>query len=256
MKLSDFLSDVGRPIAFYPSLVKALGDRNEAIFICQMSYWRGKGEGKDDWIYKSTEEIESETSLTYKEQKNVRDGLLKKGLLEERYARSEHTMYYRIVWDKVNETWEQFTIGQLPNGRVAVAQREGGSLPLVNSLNSNTENTQENTQESIQNAEEKNGVKKILNIFKDAFGKFHGERELNRFIALAESLGDASKLIEIVEWAFKREIHLSNRGGLLDSLETAAKNWRGKTSAEVRKPKSNRTADALEAYALEQGWAS
>lgn len=141
MKLSDFLSDVGRPVAFYPSLVKAFGDRNEAIFICQMSYWRGKGEDKNGWIYKSVEEIESETSLTYKEQTNVRNGLKEKALLQEKYARSEHKLYFRVDWDKVNETWEQFT-----NGKVVLDQREGGSLPEVSSLNSNTENTQEITQ--------------------------------------------------------------------------------------------------------------
>lgn len=140
MKLSDFLTDVGRPVAFYPSLVKALGDRNEAIFICQMAYWRGKGESKDGWIYKSSDEIEQETSLTYKEQTNVRSGLKEKGILNENYARSEHNLYFKIDWDRVNEIWEHFT-----NGKVPPDPREGATLPEVSSLNSNTETTQENT---------------------------------------------------------------------------------------------------------------
>lgn len=138
MKLSTFLSDIGRPVAFYPGLVKALGDRNESIFICQMAYWREKGENQDGWIYKDREEIESETSLTYKEQMNVRAGLKKKKLMVEKYVRSEHKMYYKIDWQGVNSIWEQFTNGQVP-----VDQRESGSLPTVISLNSNTENTTE-----------------------------------------------------------------------------------------------------------------
>ena len=149
MKLSDFLSDVGRPVAFYPSLVKALEDRNEAIFICQMAYWRGKGDNKDDWIYKTADEIEEETSLTYKEQINVRSGLKKKKLLKERYARTEHKMYFRVGWDEVNLIWEQFTDGHMPESKLPPSQKEGGSLPEVSSLNSITENTTENTTKEV-----------------------------------------------------------------------------------------------------------
>lgn len=155
MKLSDFLFNIGRPVAFYPSLVKALGDRNEAIFICQMAYWRGKGDDKDGWIYKTSEDIEGETSLTYKEQANVRRGLVENGLLEERYARTEHMMYYRVNWDAVNAKWEQFTDGHMPDGQVALDQREGTTLPKGSSLNSNTETTQETTHRTGSGLSEK-----------------------------------------------------------------------------------------------------
>jgi hypothetical protein len=146
MKLSDFLTDIGRPVAFYPGLVKALGDRNEAIFICQMAYWRGKGDNKEGWIYKTSDQIEEETSLTYKEQTNVRAGLLKKGLLEEHYARTEHQMYYRVNWDAVNQIWEQFTNGQVPAGKEPPSPKSSGSLPAGGSLKGITEITTENTQ--------------------------------------------------------------------------------------------------------------
>lgn len=146
MKLSDFLTDIGRPVAFYPGLVKALGDRNEAIFICQMAYWRGKGDNKDGWIYKTSDQIEAETSLTYKEQTNVRAGLVEKGLLEEYYARTEHQMYYRVVWGAVNEIWEQFTNGHMPPEEVPPSPKSDTTLPEVSSLSSITETTQENTQ--------------------------------------------------------------------------------------------------------------
>lgn len=188
MKLSDFLSGVGRPVAFYPSLVKALGDRNETIFICQMAYWRGKGEEKDGWIYKESSEIEEETSLSYKEQANVRKGLTNKGMLEERYARTEHRMYFRVNWDAVNTIWEQFTNGHMPNGhmpsgQVAPAQREGGSLPSVISLNSNTETTAETTAENEMEASKK--ISWLSNKYTSTFGPIPN-------IRIADEIRDAS----------------------------------------------------------------
>jgi len=50
MKLSDFLFNIGRPVAFYPGLVKALGSMKQAVFICQMAYWKDKGSDPDGWI--------------------------------------------------------------------------------------------------------------------------------------------------------------------------------------------------------------
>ena len=70
-------------MAYYPGLARALGDVKEAVFVCQLAYWRGKEQDPDGWIYKTREEIEQETALTYKEQLHVRDSLKGKKLLEE-----------------------------------------------------------------------------------------------------------------------------------------------------------------------------
>jgi DnaD/phage-associated family protein len=146
MKLSDFLFNIGKPVAFYPGLVKALGSMKQAVFICQMAYWKDKGNDPDGWIYKTAEEIETETSLTYKEQTTVRAALVEKKALQERYARTEHQMYFRVDWDAVNTIWdEHLTNGHMPNGKVAPSQKSDGILPKVSSLNSNSENTQKNT---------------------------------------------------------------------------------------------------------------
>lgn len=134
MKLSDFLTDLGRPVAYYPELARALDDVKEAIFICQMAYWKGKEQDPDGWIYKSSEEIERETALSYKEQRNVRAGLLAKKLLREWNSRTEHKLYFKIDWDAVNALWEgHLTKGQMPKGQLPPDQREDGTLPKVNS---------------------------------------------------------------------------------------------------------------------------
>lgn len=149
MKLSDFLFNIGRPVAFYPGLVKALGSMKQAVFICQMAYWKDKGSDPDGWIYKTAEDIETETSLTYKEQTNVRAALVEKKALQERYARTEHQMYFRVDWDVVNALWdEHLTKSNMPHitkGKVASSQKGDGILPKGVSLNSNTEITQKNT---------------------------------------------------------------------------------------------------------------
>jgi hypothetical protein len=65
------------------------------------------------------------------------------------------------------------------------------------------------------------------------FRAFNGKREVQRWETLVEVIGFA-RAQEIAAWAERKEIHLVNRGGLLDSLETAARKWTaapsGKTS--------------------------
>lgn len=169
MKLSEFLTDLGRPVAYYPNLARALQDVKEAIFVCQMAYWKGKEQDPDGWIYKSSEEIESETALSYKEQLGVRAGLKAKKLMLDRYSRTEHKMYFRIDWDSVDALWEEYlTKGHMPKGKVVPDQLEdgitpkvispsddsaGGITPKVISLNRDSENTPEITPETTRDWE-------------------------------------------------------------------------------------------------------
>jgi hypothetical protein len=76
--------------------------------------------------------------------------------------------------------------------------------------------------------------KQALTIFKDHFGKFHGERELKRWLTVVDLVG-MEQAETMASWAEKREIHMDNRPGLMDSLETAAKNWHEKV--QPRGPK-------------------
>jgi len=57
------------------------------------------------------------------------------------------------------------------------------------------------------------------------FGNYNNQREQKRWIAMVESVG-FEQAQRIADWAEKKEIHFTNRGGLLDSMETAAKNWK------------------------------
>ena len=63
--------------------------------------------------------------------------------------------------------------------------------------------------------------------FVSHFGLFNSPGERKRWEALIESVG-FEKAQGIAAWAERQEIHMVNRGRLMDSLETAAKNDFGK----------------------------
>jgi len=105
MKLTDFLQDVGRPVAYYPALRRITGSTNATILLCQFIYWRGKESDPNGWLYKESEEIEAETGLSYNEQKTARRNLLDAGLIEEHYARLDHQMKFRLILEAINKQW-------------------------------------------------------------------------------------------------------------------------------------------------------
>ena len=140
MKMSDFLTDVGRPVAYYPGLRKITGSTTATIFFCQFFYWTGKEASKDGWIYKTSDEIEEETGLSYNEQKTAREKLKKSGLLEEKYQRLDHMMYFKISLDKLNELW-----GNPPSEIPEHDDSTLGNDGIQHSLISNTETTTEIT---------------------------------------------------------------------------------------------------------------
>ncbi len=139
MKLTDFLSDVGRPVAYYPSLRRITGSTNATIFLCQLIYWKGKEADPAGWIYKESDEIETETGLSYGEQKTARKLLVEAGLIEEHYARLDHQMKFKVLLEAINEKWgiEEADIPE--SGK---PQFGNDAKPL--SLNE-SENTAENT---------------------------------------------------------------------------------------------------------------
>jgi len=140
MKLSDYLQGVGRPIAYYPGLRSITGSTTATIFLCQFVYWTGKESSSDGWIYKTSADIEIETGLSYEEQRTARKRLVTSGLLEEKYARLEHQMYFKVDLETLNEEWGKCN-PPFPEQGIATM----GNKALTDSLISNTEITTENT---------------------------------------------------------------------------------------------------------------
>lgn len=105
MRLTDFLENIGRPVAYYPSLVKITGSVCAGIFLCQLLYWRGKQTDPEGWIYKTQAEISEETGLSRCEQETARRLLREKGLIREKFADVPRKLYFNVCIDEINEEW-------------------------------------------------------------------------------------------------------------------------------------------------------
>jgi hypothetical protein len=54
LRLTDFLADAGRPVAYYPRLRELTGSISATLLLCQLIYWHGKQRDPSGWIYKRT----------------------------------------------------------------------------------------------------------------------------------------------------------------------------------------------------------
>jgi len=105
VKLSNFIKDVGRIVAYYPGLKKITGSTTATILLSQFLYWTDKT--GDGWIWKSADEIEEETGLTYNEQKTARRELVYLGLIQQERKRLDHSTKYKVNIDTMNRLWEE-----------------------------------------------------------------------------------------------------------------------------------------------------
>lgn len=148
-KLSSAIKQMGRPMTYYPSLARIIGLK-ESIFLCQLIYWTPRTHGDEGWLYKSVEEMEEETGLSYKEQMRIRKSLIGKKLMEENYARDEHRLFFRISVEQIDKLGEHMTNEHMLKGQLASDQRSDGILPKVRSIkSSSTEITTETTTKNL-----------------------------------------------------------------------------------------------------------
>lgn len=102
MRPSDLLLDFGRPVAYYPGLVKVMGSPHAVIFFSQIFYWQDKAHSEAG-VHKTREAIEAETGLTFDQQATARKQLVSRGVLIETHKRLEHKVYYRVDCDRLDE---------------------------------------------------------------------------------------------------------------------------------------------------------
>ena len=108
MRLTDFLIDIGRPVAYYPQLSHITGGVKETLFLCQLLYWNGKQANKNGWIYKTQKEMFEETGLSRYEQEAARRNLREKGFIKEVRKGVPAKMHYRVDLDAISKAWEDF----------------------------------------------------------------------------------------------------------------------------------------------------
>ncbi|MBX6334710.1 hypothetical protein IRY61_05230 [Candidatus Saccharibacteria bacterium] len=89
-----------RPVAFHRCFVR-FGGVNAALFLSQAVYWSLRSPG--GWFWKTAQEWEEETGLSWREQKTARMKLVGHGVLEEKEERLSHRMYFRVDVDKIGD---------------------------------------------------------------------------------------------------------------------------------------------------------
>jgi len=145
--ITEAIKLLGRPVAYYPSIARVVGIK-ESLFLCQLIYWtpRARNDRGKGWIYKSADEMQTETGLNYKEQCHARENLKIFGVLEEVYERTTHRMYFRINPQGINKVLasDKREDAHLTKGEVPYDVSAGATLQKGSSYKG-TENTTENT---------------------------------------------------------------------------------------------------------------
>lgn len=172
MKLTHYIVDLGRAVAFYPGLRKLTGSTTATILLCQLLYWSDKT--KTGWIYKTSAEIEDETGLTYNEQKTAKKALSDAGLLDTEFKRLDHTSRYRVNQEELNRKWEEISGEKSKTFEMVVAQdtdaeeddiEELGGIPeILNSVPINSKSKSVDEKEIRAKKEIKKQVESRLRI--------------------------------------------------------------------------------------------
>jgi len=155
MRLSDFLQNVGHPVAYYAGLARVIGVK-ECVFVCQLAYWTDKQQDQDGWIFKHHDDFTKETGLSYEEQKTARRNLKQLGILREKVNRLKHETAYMLDCEILNSVWDGHFQPEVANatsrsGKVPLPKGQSLSPEVAFATSSNgTESTTESTPKNTQ----------------------------------------------------------------------------------------------------------
>ena len=176
MKLSEVFSQLGRPVAYYPALARALDGVKNAVLLCQLWYFQEYFGGE---FYKSLDELREATGLSEWELRSARECLIRADLLIERHAKLEHRVYFRIEVDAMDALWERFIHISPPEEtstpelrKPQLAEREN-----LNPVHITQTNTQTNTQIPRVTARPKPVDAEAINALIAEFAPIMGEQE-------------------------------------------------------------------------------
>ena len=146
-----------RQIAYNPDLAKALGSANAGILLSQLLYWHKKGTDKD-WVYKTIDEMQTETALSRAEQDTAIKICKKFNILEVKLRGIPAKRHFHLDIPKIAELLET-TLSKNDN-QVC----EYRTSLVAESAQSNSKTTTENTNKdslSTRGGKIKNGKAKI-----------------------------------------------------------------------------------------------
>ena len=103
MKLSEYLRGLRRVVAYYPGLAQLLGGVKPGILFCQLFFVSQRA--GSEWFAKSQQELCNETGMTLEEQRAARKQLAERGVLQSKYSRLEHRLYFKIDLERLDALW-------------------------------------------------------------------------------------------------------------------------------------------------------
>lgn len=103
-KIKYLLSLYEKPIVFHPVFARMFGGVNEALFLQQILYWSDKGRDKN-FIYKTKNELEEETTLTPRQQDPVRKKLQAMGVIDikKKKVGGGPVLHYKLILDELEK---------------------------------------------------------------------------------------------------------------------------------------------------------
>lgn len=149
------LRGTGQPIAYFPKLGKYIGCVKAGIFLGQMVFWSDKTDSPLG-VYKTSDQIEEETGLSYREQVSARKKLVALGLISETYKRLDHRLYFKFNEKRFDEWLSEMILANSqnvisPTDKSAV--REQTKAQFVPTENTTDINTHSNAHVENQNVD-------------------------------------------------------------------------------------------------------
>lgn len=144
MKFSGLLRGLGGPVAYYPGLARKVGGVKPAVFLCQLMYWSDKTTSPDG-VFKSVEEWEEETGLSYREQATARKELVSRNLIAETFRRLEHRIYFLL-----NEDVFENVLSEIANDQKRISPTAESAIGGMRKAHfDHTENTSKTTSKNL-----------------------------------------------------------------------------------------------------------
>ncbi|MGA2630219.1 MAG: hypothetical protein ABSG54_08370 [Terriglobia bacterium] len=135
MKLSEFLTNVGKPFSYYPAIARALGSAKACIFLCNL-VWRDGDRGPDGKIHKTQKSVTCETGLSEKEQRTAGQHLIKLQIVEAQYHRLLHNTAYTVNLNRLDVLLDgreggiaEKAVGETPGPEGGIAEKAVGETP-------------------------------------------------------------------------------------------------------------------------------
>lgn len=199
MRPSDLAYEFGKPVAYYPGLVKYLGSVNAVLMFCQLFYWSGK-EVSELGIYKSVEEIEHETGMSYREQVTARKQLVSRGVLIETHKRLEHRIYFKIDTEKLNEIIESANCETCnsPNAESAVRGVRKAQFDHTENTSENTSSCEQQADSPVEQAEKQSQIP--YDEIKETYNRVCGST-LGQALKLTDARKRAIKKLWNTDWS-------------------------------------------------------